>query len=63
MHLAGLGKLDSLYLTGTAVSDASVPLLAGFKGLGTLNLADTRITEAGYEHLRRAMPDAHVTRP
>jgi hypothetical protein len=46
-----LGGLDSLRLTGTAVSDAGLAHLARLTGLRDLQLGNTQITDAGLLHL------------
>ncbi len=47
-----LGRLDSLRLTGTAVTDAGLAHLKGLTGLRDLQLGSTRITDAGLAHLK-----------
>ena len=46
-----LGALDSLRLTGTAVTDAGLLHLKDMTGLRDLQLGQTRITDAGLAHL------------
>ena len=46
-----VGKVD---LTGKPVSDADVNVLTGLAGLHNLVLRETRITDAGLAHLKRA---------
>ena len=50
-HLAGLGSLTSLGLSGTNVTDAGLPSLSRLTRLEYLNLEKTRITDAGLVHL------------
>jgi hypothetical protein len=46
-----LGRLDSLRLTGTAVTDAGLAHLKDLTGLRDLQLGSTQITDAGLAHL------------
>jgi len=53
MALVGqLGRLDSLRLTGTAVTDAGLVHLKGLTGLRDLELGNTQITDTGLAHLK-----------
>jgi hypothetical protein len=47
-----LGRLDSLRLTGTAVTNAGLVHLKGLTGLRDLQLGNTQITDAGLAHLK-----------
>ena len=51
-RVAQLGRLHSLRLTGTAVTDAGLVHLKGLTGLRDLQLGNTEITDAGLAHLR-----------
>ena len=52
-HLAGLAGLQSLDLSGTAVTDAGLAHLAGLTGLQALHLHGCKhVTDAGLAHLR-----------
>jgi hypothetical protein len=50
--VAQLGRLDSLRLTGTAVTDAGLVHVKGLTGLRDIELGDTQITDAGLAHLK-----------
>ncbi len=62
-HVANLKKLTMLdmSLTGTKLTDSSVETLAGFQSLKSLNLDRSRISPAGIERLKRALPKAHIS--
>ncbi|MGO9465031.1 MAG: hypothetical protein ACLQVF_12870, partial [Isosphaeraceae bacterium] len=47
-----LGRLESLGLTGTAVTDAGLVYLKGLTSLRNLELGGTQITDAGLDHLK-----------
>ena len=51
-HLKDLKELQSLDLTGAAVTDAQVERLKGLTQLRSLNLTDARVTDAGLDHLK-----------
>jgi RNA polymerase sigma factor (sigma-70 family) len=62
-------NLQVLYLHHTSIGDAGIANLRHLKSLTTLDLFDTRVTDAGMEHLAEWMPhlewlelsDTHVT--
>ncbi len=49
--LAGLSKLETLYLVNTAVDDGGIAHVSQLKSLKTLNLSGTRITDVGMRAL------------
>ncbi len=51
-HLKGLGKLEQLWLGGTAVTDVGLAYLAGLASLQSVDLASTKVTDAGLVHLK-----------
>jgi hypothetical protein len=51
--LADAQRLESLSLSGPAVSDAGLRHLAGLRNLVRLRLTDTRVSEAAADGLRR----------
>ncbi|HJT35523.1 MAG TPA: hypothetical protein VJ783_26080 [Pirellulales bacterium] len=57
---AGLGKLQTLGLSDTPISDASIDVLARFAALRSVNLRRTRVTAAGAARLRQSRPDLIV---
>jgi hypothetical protein len=52
-----------LWVTRCSVTDASVPVLAGFQALKELNVNDTGITESGMARLRAALPGTRFVEP
>jgi hypothetical protein len=62
-HLAPLGflpRLESLDLSGTQITDEGLEDLVGLKQLHYLGLRETRVTEAGVERLRKALPNCLI---
>jgi hypothetical protein len=59
-HLRGNASLDTLVLADTGVTDAGLALVAGFKRLRHANLKGTRVTAAGVEGLRKALPHCQI---
>ena len=49
--LKKLGKLESLVLNGTTVTDEQLQIVGELSSLGDLQLSDTPITDAGITHL------------
>jgi internalin A len=62
-HVANLKKLTILdmSLTGTKLTDSSIETLAGFQSLKSLNLDRSRMSPAGIERLKRALPKARIS--
>ncbi|MFQ3652017.1 MAG: NAD(P)-dependent oxidoreductase [Gemmataceae bacterium] len=58
--LKPLSKLELLILSGTGVSDASVPTLATFQRLWGLSLRNTKVTAAGVSELEKALPKCQI---
>jgi hypothetical protein len=52
-HVGRLGRLESLNLAGTAVTDAELAHLKGLTSLRDLNLWNTQVGDAGLAHLNR----------
>ena len=61
-QLAGLKNLESLDLTGTAVTDAGLAQLTALKQLRELNLEDTPVTDIGVKRLQTALPNLKIHR-
>jgi hypothetical protein len=59
-HLSRLSKLQSMHLTGSDVSDASVGLLTNLKSLRGLYLRWTRVTHEGAATLRKKLPNCGI---
>ena len=53
-------NVAELYLGGTAVTDKCVPQLAKLKELRSLDLSDTKVTEAGVKELQKALPKCQI---
>lgn len=53
-------QLDTVSLRGTNVTDACVPHLKKLTGVTFLNIAETKITDAGVTELKTALPDCEV---
>ena len=51
-HVGHLGRLESLNIADTAVTDAGMAHLEGLTGLGDLNLWNTRVGDDGLAHLK-----------
>ena len=51
-HLRGLKNLQSLYLSGTEITDDGLKHLSDLTDLQVLSLSNTRITDDGLNHLR-----------
>ena len=47
--------MEVLWLTGTSITDASVPTLQGFKKLTTLDLEGTQLSPAAKAKLQGAL--------
>jgi hypothetical protein len=54
--------LQALDLNGTRITDAAIDGLKKFTGLRWVDLRDTKVTRAGAEELRKALPKAEVLR-
>jgi SAM-dependent methyltransferase len=61
-HLRGLTQLQSLQLANTPVTDAGLAHLRGLTQLRWLRLASTQVTDAGVSELKKALPNASVSR-
>jgi hypothetical protein len=59
-HLRPLSILRALGLVGTAIDDADVEHLSAMPGLRNLNLQRTKVTAAGIDRLRQALPDCAI---
>jgi sugar lactone lactonase YvrE len=55
-HLAKVSTLEELNLDSPKVTDASIPTLSGLRKLRKLHIGRTRITAAGKERLKKALP-------
>ncbi len=45
---------------GTAITDAALKELTGLKELWGLSLTNTKVTEAGVEELKKALPKCEI---
>lgn len=54
-------RLESLYLAGTALTDAGLSRLAAVKSLREVNVGGTRVTAEAAESFRGQRPDCRVT--
>jgi len=60
-HLKGLVDLESLHLRSRLpISDTSLPILESLKNLTELKIAGTKVTPAGLERLKKALPDCRI---
>ena len=57
-----LSKLETLSLQGTKVGDRVIGMLGTVKTLRSLDLRETRVTEAGVRELRKGIPDLTIIR-
>lgn len=53
-------NLSVLWLTGTQVSDASIPVIASMRSLQSVDLQQTRVTGAGIGRLRSTRPKLEI---
>lgn len=58
-HLTRL-KLTKLDLAATSITDAGVKHLIQLKGLAVLRLGDTRLTQTGFDAIRKALPKCKI---
>jgi hypothetical protein len=61
-QLAPLTQLTTLGLNSASITDESVPLLLTFSGLEYLDISFTRISDNGYQKLRKAFPKCEIGR-
>lgn len=59
-HLASLPKLELLNVAGMPLTDASMEHLKGIKNLKAVDVNGTKVTEAGAQALRAALPQCNV---
>ncbi len=57
---AGATEIETLWLTGTHVSDESIDAIARMKRLQAVDLQRTKVTAAGLARLRQARPDVKL---
>jgi hypothetical protein len=55
-----LGKLETLDLAGTAVDDSAVDWIRKLTALRKLTIANTKITDAGRQQLKEALPECEI---
>jgi hypothetical protein len=55
-------RATELRLSGAKYDDAAVEHLVTLRRLESLTLSDTRVTRAGVERLRRALPGCRIER-
>jgi hypothetical protein len=55
-------SLQTLNLGGTGVSDKGLKVLAGLRPLSSLDMRDTKVTDAGLKELRDALPNCKIRR-
>jgi hypothetical protein len=60
--LEGLHHLQVLDLSGTRITDAGLEHLEGLADLQVLNLSGTATTESGLRAIRKALPEATITK-
>lgn len=59
-RLSGHKNLEFLFLTGTAVDDDVIPVLASLPSLRSVYLRNTRVTEEAKKELRRLCPGSTI---
>lgn len=59
-RLAGLRRVEELYLPNTGITDAGLESLANLKRLKTLDVHGTRVTQGGVAKLLQALPQLTV---
>jgi hypothetical protein len=50
-----------MYIAGTSISDASVPMLSRLRKLDLLGIEETKISAAGRRELRSRLPDCVIS--
>lgn len=60
VSLRNCPEIETLWLTGTAITDSSIDVLVQFANLKTIDVQRTRITGAGLKRLRVAMPQLEL---
>jgi len=61
-HLKGMSQLKKLIIADAPITDAGLEHLKGLKNLVMLDLSGTKVTEAGIAELKKALPDAQISR-
>jgi hypothetical protein len=59
-HVARFRNLRALGVYETAIDDRGIALLAKMKGLKTLRLSGTKVSDEGMERLRRSLPGTEI---
>ena len=62
-HIAKIGSLTTIFLSGTQISDTGLEHLQEMPLLEHLELRDTRVTENGINRLRQKMPKCAIFGP
>lgn len=62
VHLAVLGRLDSLCLSDTAITDAGLVRLANMRRLKWLGLSGTKVTDAAVKRFQQTLPKCQIIR-
>jgi hypothetical protein len=53
-------KIETLWMTGTNLTDQSIDRIARMRQLQAVDLQRTKVTAAGIERLRKARPDLNI---
>lgn len=61
LHLEGLGSIELLGLDGTAITDGAIDVLMTLKSLRRLNIAGTKMTDAGVARLREELAGVELS--
>jgi hypothetical protein len=60
--LENIPAIEVLDLTDTEIDDSSIPAISALTNLKEFSLHGTRVSDAGVEQLRRALPGCRIVR-
>jgi hypothetical protein len=56
----GWRRLRRFHVSGTGVTDESIPALASLRGCRVISVTGTSLTRRGRDRLKRLLPDCHI---
>ena len=60
VHVAAMSKLRELHIANVNITDVGLRQLEGMKGLNVLSVGGTKVTAAGVQRLKKALPKLQV---